>query len=108
LNAQLLILGPFIVRELFQRLTSAFGSPRSNMSLTLQRSVCLALVPLLPEAITLTRHRTECLPSTPRSVVLRLSERDRKVFVDLLLNPPAPSARLVAAAKRYKQRKGRL
>ena len=40
--------------------------------------------------------------------VLRLSERDRKVFVDLLLNPPAPSARLVAAAKRYKQRKGRL
>ena len=39
--------------------------------------------------------------------VLRLSERDRKVFVDLLLNPPAPSACLVAAAKRYKQRKGR-
>jgi len=31
-----------------------------------------------------------------------LSERDRKVFVSALLNPPAPGARLRKAARRYK------
>jgi len=35
-----------------------------------------------------------------------LSERDRKVFVSALLNPPAPGARLRKAARRYKQRFG--
>jgi uncharacterized protein (DUF1778 family) len=32
---------------------------------------------------------------------------DRGVFVQALLNPPRPSARLMAAAKRYKKRAGR-
>ena len=32
-----------------------------------------------------------------------LSERDRKVFVSAVLNPPAPGARLRKAARRYKQ-----
>ena len=36
--------------------------------------------------------------------VLTLNERDRKAFANALLNPPAPSARLMAAAKRYKER----
>lgn len=36
--------------------------------------------------------------------VLTLNERAREVFVNALLNPPAPGARLRAAAKRYKQR----
>lgn len=36
--------------------------------------------------------------------VLTLNERAREVFANALLNPPAPSARLVAAAKRYKER----
>jgi uncharacterized protein (DUF1778 family) len=35
---------------------------------------------------------------------LTLSERARQVFADALLNPPAPSRRLVAAARRYKER----
>jgi uncharacterized protein (DUF1778 family) len=32
-----------------------------------------------------------------------LSERDRKLFVGALLNPPVPGARLRKAARRYKQ-----
>jgi uncharacterized protein (DUF1778 family) len=33
-----------------------------------------------------------------------LGEKDRDQFVHALLNPPAPSARMKAAAKRYKDR----
>jgi uncharacterized protein (DUF1778 family) len=36
--------------------------------------------------------------------VLTLNEHARDVFVRALLNPPAPGRRLVAAAKRYKER----
>ena len=32
-----------------------------------------------------------------------LSDRDREVFVRALLNPPAPSARMKAAAHRYRR-----
>jgi uncharacterized protein (DUF1778 family) len=35
--------------------------------------------------------------------VLTLSGRDRKVFLDALLNPPPPSKRLRQAARRYKR-----
>ena len=35
--------------------------------------------------------------------LLSLSALDRKVFLDALLNPPAPSKRLRQAAKRYKR-----
>jgi uncharacterized protein (DUF1778 family) len=38
------------------------------------------------------------------SEVLTLNEKARTVFVNALLNPPRPSTRLLAAAKRYKQR----
>ena len=38
--------------------------------------------------------------------VIRLTEKDRAVFVEALLNPPEPSANLKAAAKRYFQRIG--
>jgi uncharacterized protein (DUF1778 family) len=37
------------------------------------------------------------------SEVLILSERSRAAFVDALMNPPKPSARMLAAAKRYRQ-----
>lgn len=33
---------------------------------------------------------------------LMASERDQRVFFDALLNPPAPTEKLRAAAKRYK------
>jgi uncharacterized protein (DUF1778 family) len=33
-----------------------------------------------------------------------LSARDREVFVDAILNPPAPNARLREAVKRYRKR----
>jgi uncharacterized protein (DUF1778 family) len=36
--------------------------------------------------------------------VLTLNKRARKVFAHALLNPPAPGGRLVAAAKRYRER----
>ena len=36
-----------------------------------------------------------------------LEGADRGVFVQALLNPPRPSARLMAVAKRYKKRTGR-
>ena len=36
-----------------------------------------------------------------------LEDRDRCVFVDALLNPPQPSARMKAAVKRYRKRVGR-
>src|SRR5437016_8795751 len=36
--------------------------------------------------------------------VLTLNERAREAFVHALLRPPAPGRRLMAAAKRYKQR----
>ena len=35
-----------------------------------------------------------------------LTGRDREVFVNALLNPPAPSARMKAAAQRYRSRLG--
>jgi len=38
--------------------------------------------------------------------VLTLAERSRKVFVDALLNPPRPSEKALAAAKRYQQKIG--
>src|SRR5947207_3792368 len=36
--------------------------------------------------------------------VLTLNERAREVFANALLHPPAPGAKLLAAAKRYKRR----
>ena len=39
--------------------------------------------------------------------VIALSPRDSRVFVEALLNPPAPSARLQAAAARHAERVGR-
>ena len=36
-----------------------------------------------------------------------LEERDLEVFVHSLLNPPAPNARMKAAARRYKERVGK-
>ncbi|MGC2109372.1 MAG: DUF1778 domain-containing protein [Candidatus Korobacteraceae bacterium] len=36
--------------------------------------------------------------------VLILNERARKVFAHALLHPPAPGRRLMAAAKRYRER----
>ncbi|WP_425525975.1 DUF1778 domain-containing protein [Halotia branconii] len=35
-----------------------------------------------------------------------LSRKDQEVFVEALLNPPEPSAKLKAAAQRYKQNMG--
>jgi uncharacterized protein (DUF1778 family) len=37
---------------------------------------------------------------------LRLSERDRQVFVSALLAPPAPAKTLEQAAQRYRKRSG--
>jgi uncharacterized protein (DUF1778 family) len=35
-----------------------------------------------------------------------LAGQDREVFVNALLNPPAPSERMKTAAQRYKERRG--
>lgn len=39
---------------------------------------------------------------------LTLSERASRIFVEALLNPPEPGERLKAAARRYRQRAGKL
>lgn len=36
--------------------------------------------------------------------VLTLNEQAREIFANALLNPPAPSGRLVTAARRYRER----
>lgn len=36
--------------------------------------------------------------------ILELSERDRRFFVETLLNPPPPSEKLRQSAKRYQER----
>ncbi|AUS99424.1 hypothetical protein CLI64_02890 [Nostoc sp. CENA543] len=38
--------------------------------------------------------------------IMVLSRQDQEVFVEALLNPPAPSEKLRAAAQRYKQNMG--
>lgn len=38
--------------------------------------------------------------------ILLLSAKDREVFVNALLNPPAPNGKLRRAARRYKQKHG--
>ncbi len=40
--------------------------------------------------------------------ILSLSEKDKRVFVDALLNPPRPNEKLKQAAKRYKKLDQRL
>lgn len=37
------------------------------------------------------------------SEILRLSKKDRQVFVEALLHPPAPNKKLRQAARRYKK-----
>lgn len=39
--------------------------------------------------------------------VMELSQRDREAFAMALLNPPAPSKELLAAAKRFKKNTGK-
>jgi uncharacterized protein (DUF1778 family) len=39
--------------------------------------------------------------------VLQLSQRDREAFVAAIINPPAASKELLAAAKRFKARMGK-
>src|SRR5258708_15351679 len=41
-----------------------------------------------------------------RHEVWRLTSRDRMVFVEALLHPPAPSPQMKAAVRRYKRRIG--
>lgn len=38
--------------------------------------------------------------------VWTLTDRDRQVFVEALLHPPAPNARMIAAVRRYRKRMG--
>lgn len=52
--------------------------------------------PELPE-------ETEPDPASPESIIL--SARDQQAFAEMLLNPPKPSRRLIAAAHWYKKQK---
>jgi uncharacterized protein (DUF1778 family) len=51
-------------------------------------------------------HRVRTNPSRAirEQEVLILNERGREIFANALLHPPAPGRRLLAAAKRYKER----
>jgi len=48
-----------------------------------------------------TREATQAIEAHEN---LRLTERDQRVFVDALLNPPPPRPQLRAAADRYRKR----
>lgn len=53
--------------------------------------------------------QAEETPFSSKPEVIVLSEQDSIKFCEVLLDPPEPSAKLIEAAKRYKQRmKGRL
>lgn len=53
---------------------------------------------------------TSVLDAAKRAIqeheMITLSARDREVFVEALLNPPAPNEKLRAAAQRYRQNMG--
>lgn len=51
-------------------------------------------------------HTKVSLVSIQEYEIMTLSRRDQEVFVEALLNPPAPSAKLRAAAQSYKQKMG--
>jgi uncharacterized protein (DUF1778 family) len=41
--------------------------------------------------------------TSPDREILILSPRDSQIFVELLINPPKPNRKLLAAAKRFRQ-----
>ncbi len=51
--------------------------------------------------------RSEAQRTLREYEVMRLSERDRDVFIDAFLNPPEPGERLRQAAERYRDRSSR-
>jgi uncharacterized protein (DUF1778 family) len=54
------------------------------------------------------QHADEAAIKTIQShTTWTLNDRDRDFFVQALLNPPEPSARMKAAAKRFKKRAGK-
>lgn len=63
------------------------------------------------EGRTLTDFVVSCVAQAAKRVVqenevITLSERDRQVFVEALLNPPSPNKALLAAAKRHARMTG--
>jgi uncharacterized protein (DUF1778 family) len=73
-------------KELFQRAADILG-------LTLTDFVIISLQSAAKQAIQ--EHE-----------IMTLSRRDQEVFVEALLNPPAPSTKLRAAAQSYKHKMG--
>lgn len=58
------------------------------------------------EGRTLTDFVVDCVMQEARRVihdhdVIRLSERDQRIFVETLLNPPAPNKALLSAMKKH-------
>lgn len=51
--------------------------------------------------------RSEAQRTLREHDVMRLSERDRDVFIEAFLNPPEPNERLRQAAERYRDRSSR-
>lgn len=47
--------------------------------------------------------REAALKTIREHEVLTLNEEEKRIFVEALLNPPKPNAKLVAAARRYKE-----
>lgn len=47
--------------------------------------------------------REAALKTIREHEVLMLNEEEKRIFVEALLNPPKPSANLIAAARRYKK-----
>jgi uncharacterized protein (DUF1778 family) len=73
-------------KELFQRAADLQGQTLTNFMITALQAAAMK---------TIQEHEMTIL-----------SDRDRQIFVEALLNPPSPSAKLQAAAIRYKESMG--
>jgi len=88
------------------------SKPKSSRSARLEARITLEQKELLSRAAALLgRSLTDFVVTSAYETAARtvreheamvLSNRDRKIFVKALLNPPTPGARLRKAARRYK------
>lgn len=96
--------------ETHESKTKSFRSERLEARITLEQKDLLARAAALLGRSLTDFVVTAAYETATRTVrehdAMILSDRDRKVFVNALLNPPAPGARLRKAARRYRQHFG--
>ena len=96
--------------ETHESKTKSSRSARLEARITLEQKELLArAAALLGRSLTdfvITSAYETAARTVREHEAMILGDRERKVFVSALLNPPAPGARLRKAARRYKQHFG--